>query len=76
MESGDVPQGKTEQEGQLPIVEAFHIGGHENAVICPICGNQEHAPKVGEPGGIKTCETIKRFSKTKPRKYIVTKRAA
>ncbi|MDD5693165.1 MAG: hypothetical protein WC437_00500 [Patescibacteria group bacterium] len=75
MELESYPNEEIKRE-ELPTAEAFHIGGRENAVICPICGHQEHAPKIGETGGIKNCETFEHFDKIKPRQYIVTKRAA
>ena len=62
---------------KLLIAEEFYIGGRKKAVICPICGHQEHVPDIGEPTEeVKDCETFVRFGSKKPKQYRVIKRAA
>lgn len=64
-----------QESSKLPEAEAFPIGGRQEAVICPFCGNMEHAPAVGEPEQVKNCEYFEKFNNVEPKKYKVKKAA-
>ena len=74
METEPIPQEEENEPDKLPVAEAFFVGGREEAVECPYCGKLEHAPRVGEPGGIKECEYMADSEERK--RYRVVKRAA
>jgi len=59
-----------EKEKRLPTAEAYHVGGRQMAVDCPICGRMEHAPNIGEPGGLKECEYMAKQGVKKEYKVV------